>query len=226
MSSAYPQRLDPPIDHSTTFPLETMTKGQRDVYQRFITVRREDRFNVHQPIWLALVLTRDRPATQLSTLETPPKSDLPDVTTTELVETFDLQYQRLRDDLIIASRTQWRLDMLPTSDIEANNAFHRRYGCMFGYPRSDVEKFIENDTVTCDWEGSSSLDSFDTKELAYTTFVPYQPADSVNGIGRAITAGKENRQTIAECADRWNLPALDSYANLLYYDELTTLTLL
>ncbi len=213
-------------DQQSQFPLETLSEEQRDVFRRFITIRREDWFNIHQPIWFALVLTRDRPASLISTLETHPESDLPEVSTTELAEVFDLQYRRLSDDDIVVSRTQWRLDMLPTSDTDVNNAFHRRYGCTLGYPRYDIEKFIENETVTCDWDGSLSLEGFDKKELAYTTFVPYQPADSADGIKRAITTGKSNRQTIAECANQWRIPALDNFANLIYYDELTKLTLL
>lgn len=203
--------------------LESMTAHQRWVFEQYLIARYDSRASSHEPLWLALVLAEAKPAASITTFvdpldpenDTPPSSAFP---IEAFAQTFDLPYRWWGEHELFVTTTPWRFDLLPATDNRtASTSYHRRLGCFFGYPQKDIEYFLSTNTpYTCPGELVAE-GLLQPEELAYVTFVPRRHDDSVEGYERAIKSGKKNRQIIADCATRWDLPALDAYADLAYH---------
>ncbi len=207
------------IPDRTTFPLETLTEHQREMFRQFITHRKKDQMNIREPIWFALLLAGKRPATEITIFGPPDDPDHP-ITPEEIAEAFDLNYQWWADTCLDVARSSWRLDLLPSQG-EVSEAYHRRLGCFYGYSEEDVEHFLtggEQRTLPADLVSNGV---FSHDEVAYTTFVPQGHDDSIDGYNRAIEMGKTNRSTIEEYADNWGIPELAAYAAWIYHDART-----
>lgn len=210
-------------DQTRTFPLNSLTTEHRNVFKKFLTIRREDWLNIHEPVWLALLLIGERPACKISPVETHPDMDLPELSVEEIVSVFDLYGCEWRNEQWVVAQTSSRMDMLPS---ESNSdEYHRRLGHFFGYPEDDIDAFLRADSPGKQWDNTVRTVDVSIEELAYTTFVPQKPAPSVEGCERAIRSGKENRKTISEYSEKWDLKALNAYSDWLYYDILTKLSL-
>lgn len=215
-----PQRMSIPSDQEMRFPLETLTDHQQDVFTQFLAIRHEDKINICEPIWLALLLVCERPAADITTLTHGADDDESALTAEDVAEAFNLVSDRWSEHGLHVTRTAWRLDLLPTQG-DVSSAYHRRLGCFYGYPEEDVEHFLTTDTSRTMPADLVAEGVFEPEDVAYTTFVPQGHDDSIEGYERAIDAGKTNRSTITDCADAWNLPELDAYADWVYHDALT-----
>ncbi len=204
--------------------LESMTAHQRWVFEQYLIARYDSRASGHEPLWLALMLGGAKPAASITKFvdpldpenDTPPSSAFP----IEVVaQTFDLPYRWWSEHELFVTTTPWRFDLLPATDNRtASTAYHRRLGCFFGYPQADIEYFLSTSSPYLQPGELVAEGLIQAKELAYVTFVPRRHDDSVDGYERAITIGKKNRQLIADCAARWDLPALDAYADCAYHN--------
>lgn len=210
-----------PSAEPTTFPLETMTESQRTAFRQFLRARREEWIGLNEPIWLALVLACERPATLLTSVGVyPPVRDNISVTVADVAAAFDLDYYWWSETCLTVARSSWRLDLLPTPS-EFSDAYHRRMGCFFGFPEADIDYFLTGTKGRTKPYDYVEEEVFQPEEVAYVTFVPQVHEDSIAGYERAIAAGKENRDTITDFAEMWELPALEVYAEWMYHEALT-----
>ncbi len=216
MSSAYPQRHNPPIDHATTFPLERMTTEQRAIFREFLAARRKIRLNVQEPISFARLLVRHKPGVSLSPLKAPSSMDYePDLTVTDLARAFDLNYVE-EDHSVNVARTEWWLGLMGYPD-EWSDSIARRSGIFHGYPRSDIEHYLYSDPDE-DTPPSVYIEegAFTPAQIAYTKFVPQRHADSIEDYERVIQTGREIWSLLSRYADRWELPELADYLRWIH----------
>lgn len=207
----------------TNGALESMTANQRWVFEQYLIARYDSRASSHEPLWLALVLAGAKPAASITKFvnpldpenDTPPSSAFP---IEAIAQTFDLPYRWWSEHELFVTTTPWRFDLLPATDNRtASPSYHRRFGCFFGYPRGDIEYFLSTGSPYVRPGELVAEGLLPPEELAYTTFVPRRHDDSIAGYERAIEIGKTNRETIADCAARWDLLALDAYADCAYH---------
>ncbi|WP_330633648.1 hypothetical protein [Halocatena halophila] len=197
-----------------SFPLESLTTEQRSIFKQFLSERHEDLLNVCEPLWLALVLSKHRPATEISAFSSS------SLTPEQLATAFDLPYQQWTENTITVARTSWRLDLLPPRD-DFSDTYHRRLGCFFGYPKEDVEKFLtDSSDRIMPWEHVAD-GVFSAEEVAYTKFVPQGRPSSIEEYERFIRNGKYNYEIIVDYAERWDFPALSAYADWVHQDTRT-----
>lgn len=192
-----------------------MTDHQREVFTNFIKARKKSQINVQEPIWLALLLAREKPGVALSPISLPPwvDTDSP-VTSEEVVKTFDLEYKIGERQIVYAARTSWLFNLL--SSTGEYSARVRRTGCFFGYPPKAIDHFINNDPPDTSAESFVADGIFRPEEVAYTTYLPYRHDDSIAGYERAIEAGKRIRATVGDLATTWDIDYLNEYATHLY----------
>ncbi len=210
-------------DQTRTFPLTSLTTEQRKIFKKFLTIRREDWLNIHEPIWLALLLIGKRPACKISPVESHPDMNLPELSVEEIVSAFGLHGCEWKNEQWVVARTSVRMDMLPA---ESNSdEYHRQLGYFFGYSEADIDAFLSADSPGKMWDDTIREVDVPAEELAYTTFVPQKPAPSIEGCERAMRLGKENRKVISEFSEKWRLKALNAYSDWLYYDLLTKYSL-
>lgn len=206
----------------TTFPLETMTEEQREVFRQYLSARRETEIELREPIWLALLLACERPATELLTLAKPPISTAPEpsITVEEVVDSFDLVYEKHTSHSIDVARTAWRFDLINSSE-GWSEAHVRRAGCFFGYPPADIEHYLTSEPPDTQPAELVEAGLFRPAEVAFTAFLPQRHDDSIAGYKRAIETGKRIRKTIADLANVWALPELETWTEQLYQDART-----
>lgn len=200
-------------DRTTTIPVETMTTRQRDVFQQFLEARQKSHINLQEPISFARLLVDDKPGMIMAQLEIPQTIDyIPDITTQAVVEAFDVAYdQRNNGELAIAGSSGW-LEGYTTNDDPSPECV----GTFLGYPNRDIQHYISSDPPYTEPEDLVTEGVFDPEEVAYVTYLPQRNDDSVAGYKRAISEGKKIRETIAACAQRWNLPDLAEYAEWMF----------
>lgn len=129
-----------------SFPLTELTASQRQTYQTYIEARRKSDRALKEPLWFALVLTREKPALLMVSDFTPPTTDSWDpLGECELLEQVvppdnEITMTSLEDDhpeppitidalttvfdleyrdfhgSVCVARTSWLLDLLPTSN--------------------------------------------------------------------------------------------------------------
>ncbi len=211
-------------DHTMQFPLESLTEAQRTTFIEYLEAREETGMNLFDPIWLTLLLVCERPGMMFNTLIPPTPvgqeepSD-PPITKEHVTESFGLRYRIADEHALYVSRTNWRLEFLPTNST-FSDAYHRRMGCFLGYPSVDVEDFIQSDL---DWkEPRDFVDDgiFEPEEVVFSKFTPQGQKDTIGGYERAINRGKKNWQTVIDSSMQWELPELKEYANRLYQQSL------
>lgn len=209
-------------DHQdqTAFPLESLTDHQRKVFTEFTNVKKETNSNIREPIWFALVLCGQKPATMISSLESSEREASTFLTPKMIVEAFNLSYHELFDGKFLVTRSPWRLELIPSrmEDISVT-AYFRRMGCFFGYPEQDVKHFIE----TMGWDTHptelAEEGTIQPEEAAYMMLLP-QRYDVVAHYDRAIASGKHIREIISNCTERWSINRLDEYADWVYHKKL------
>lgn len=219
-SSPQQHRVSP--NQTTTFPLETMTEQQRKVFEKFIDTRYKTQLNVREPIWLALLLAGQKPATEITTLSLPNylDGDQSPITDEEVAEVFGLVAHRWDKHDLFVSRTHWWIGILPSQQADLD-AYHRRLGCFFGFPEEDIKYFLSSDNHNQTMPEELVADGvFQPGEMAFERFIPQGKDDSIEGYERAIKAGKNNRKIIETYANKWGLQKLDDYAERLYQDTI------
>lgn len=198
-------------------PIPDLSDEQYRTFREFIVGHcGEDTCSV-TPVRLASVLARDKPATLL---QTPPEIAMSqDDYLISLINRLGLSYREVTGiSGYIAGRSSWWLDLLPTTKI-FSDAYHKRLGVVFGYPRYAVENFINGDSPPSRTDLVSEGE-FEATEIAYSRFVFYACSDDYE---KHIAIGKRNRTRIHELATEWNIPELDSLADDAYNDEVTAL---
>lgn len=231
-----------------SFPLTELTASQRQTYQTYIEARRESDRALKEPLWFALVLTREKPALLMVPDFTPPATDSWDpLGECELLEQVvppdkEITMTSHKDDSpeppitiealatafelewqafrgsMCVARTSWLLDLLPTSMGSAS--YHWRLGTIFGYPQAAIEYFLSAET-RAQAAAIEATAHFQPEELAYTTFLPYVHDESIEGYERAIAIGQAMRTTIATLAHQWELPGLETLAADIYERAVT-----
>ncbi len=213
-SPSSPQRTSIPPDQATTFPVETLTESQQEVFTRYIDAKREAEKGLREPIWFALVLAGRKPAINISILSESEDTST-SITAEEIAESFDLIYRKYQEDIDVV-RSSWRLELLPSKkeDVSASSYF-RRLGCFYGYPEQDTIYFIENS----EWDTSPpnlvEEGIISPNEAAYMVFLP-QRYNVSEQYERAIESGKQIRKTISECSKRWNFSYIDEHTEGVY----------
>lgn len=97
------------------------------------------------------------------------------------------------------------LPKAPSEDATVHQA-----GEFFGYPKRSVEWFAETPAhERISPRTRSENGDFPPRELAHVDLLSYLHEDSIEGYERAIEAGKQIRQRLAEVADHWDLPVID-----------------
>ncbi len=202
-----------------SYPPSQLTDEQREFLIDYLDLRESTRMNRYDPIWLVLLLAKKRPGIVLMTLRTSstPPDESPPITKEEVAETFGLHYIESDDYSLSVSRTEWRLDILPTEQHDVPG-HHRRLGCFLGYPLPDIAAFIRGDHTEPLSIQESANGYMSPQETAYTAFSPHLHKDSDEGRKRAIQIGKENYNTVLEYADLWNLPQLRQYTEQLFQE--------
>ncbi len=229
MRSPYSQELK--ISASEiAFPLERLTDTQREMYRLYLEWCKTVRSPSREPLWLALVLSCERPASQLSLFnrsepEKPwlPEPGDPPITVKEVAETFGLVYNHHTDDVINIARTQWRFDMLP-SNRNISDAHHRRWGCFFGYPAADIDHFLTTEPPYLSAFDLVEDGVFTSEEVAYAWLAPQRHEATVEGFERAIDTGKYYEEVITDLATMWNLPELAQWLDDCYQDAIDSST--
>lgn len=218
-SESWSVRGSAPPNHLTSFPLEQLTDQQRSVLSEFLRARRESQVDLPEPISFVRLLVRHKPGVVLSPVCLSDVSDYePSISIEEVLNTFDLEY-RCIGERYVAARTAWRFDFLPDFD-QFSAEKHRRIGVFLGYPDADIEHFIASDPP--DTPPTEYLDTglFEREDLAFTRFVPQRHEDSIEGVERAITTGKEVWTILSRYADQWECPELTEYMRWLYQHSL------
>ncbi len=198
-------------DRTTTFSLETLTNHQREVFTQYIDAKRETKKGFREPLWLALVLVEEKPATEITYHKSSEMNDGSSSFPKLIAAAFDLAYREHFDTLNVA-RSSWRFELLPSTDEGVStNAYFRRNGCFYGYPEQDVDHFIE----TFGWDIYPADLSEDgiicPEEAAYMSLLPQRYNVAVH-YERAIKSGKHIRETITDCAKKWDFSYLDAHA--------------
>ncbi len=212
------QRAINPPDQTTTFPVETLTERQQEVFTRYIDTKREAEKGLREPIWFALVLAGKKPAINISIFSKGEDSSS-SITAEEIAESFDLIYRKYREDIDVV-RSSWRLELLPSKkeDVFASSYF-RRLGCFYGYPEQDTKYFIENSKWNTSPPDLAEEGMISPHEAAYMVFLP-QRYNVSEQYERAIESGQRIRKTISECSKRWNFSYIDEHTEWVYQQAL------
>lgn len=166
-----------------------------------------------EPLRLALVLGDEKPATLFD-----PSSEMYSQRPRQLLDDLGLSYRRIKGDqyLVVASSSHW-LDLLPTTTTGADTeAYSRRLGCVFGYPKADVENFIQTPGSLKTLQEFSKREAFSAQEVAYIMISFYRPEESNEEYERAIAIGKQHHSRLCELSHEWELPELSTIADKNY----------
>lgn len=177
------------------------------------------------PLRLARVLACDKPATLILTPPeiTPRSEQSPEKYLVDLLDRIDYPYRQFTGlPGWIVSSSPGRLDLLPTTKTTCD-AYHRRLGVVFGYPRDAIEYFINKDKSQSTKIDLVQSGEFDATEVAYTKFVCYSYPKTPEKFEHHILVGRENRRQIGQLARTWDLPELDTLADNAYNDEIRAL---
>lgn len=194
-----------------------LSEPQRQALGRYIERHVEHDAWHREPLMLALVVAGDKPAALID----PASFAFPDhpwsthTGLLELCDVLELSYRHVTDiSGWFVAPAEGRLDLLPsTGRAPTNDAWHRRFGVVLGYPPDAIDFFIE----TSGDERTRPRDLvdrgvFSPDELAFTQFIFYIHDDSIDGYEQAITEGKIVRERFEELAAAWGLPDLKKIA--------------
>ncbi len=190
-----------------------MMETQRRAFTRYLSDCQQTVDCPIEPLRLSLVLADEKPATLFD-----PSSDMHSQHPRQLFDELNLSYRRIKDHqyLVVASSSHW-LDFLPTTTTGADtDAYSRRLGCVFGYPKADVENFIQTSGTLKTLQEFSNREAFSPQEVAYIIFSFYRPEESKEGYERAIAIGKRHYSRLCELANEWKLPELITIADKNY----------
>lgn len=199
-----------PVDN----PIPDLSDEQYRALREFTVQHLQEDTCSTTPIRLARVLSRKKPATLILT---PPEISSSEEYLVDLLDRINCPYRTFTGlSGWVVSSTSGRLDLLPTSKTLCD-AYHRRLGVVFGYPRDAVDHFINKDSSHPTTFDIAQSDAYDAKEVAYTKFVCYaHPKTPPETFEYYLSVGRENRQRIAQLAQVWNMPELDELANEIY----------
>lgn len=204
-------------------PPEDLTNSQRRLLSQFLTLKRETKSNVREPIWFALVLAGEKPGCLISTNQSVEDDSIISFSLKEMIEEFDLVYSDLGGSLDVA-RFSWRIEMLPSNHHDLGpEACLRRAGAFYGYPKEDVKHFIDAgpwETYPTDLVEAGTIRP---EAAAYMMLLP-QRYDVAEHYDRAIESGKRIRKTMSEQSEQWDLKELDDYADWIYQTALERAT--
>lgn len=211
---------------TSTFPVESLTSEQHKSFTHLIESRKQIPFNRNEPIWLALLLTCEKPGALLTPLYpgTSGKNDSIETTPEDIATTFGLYHKQWDDDIWYITRNQWRLEFLP-AQIGTTDGHARRLGCFFGYPTKDINHFINTYPTEATPEELVFHGIFSPEDIAYTIFLPQRHNDSVRRYQMAIAEGKRIYSIIERRSRNWELPQLKAYADTIYSDAVDKFSL-
>lgn len=215
--SSEPQstRQSPLPDQDTTYPLETMTTEQREIFGEYLRSRQKSRLNIQEPISVARLLVDHKPGVNLSSLTMPSIVDYePSVSVQDVAEVFDLEY-KIEDGNTLMARSSWLLDVYPSSG-EVPTAATRRAGAFLGYPQADINHFLHSEPPNITPIAYIEKGIFSPEEMAFTKFLPQRHEDTIEGYERAITTGREIWILLTRYSNRWDLPKLNDYLDWIF----------
>lgn len=209
---------DSPVGDSIPDLTEQQYEALREYTKRHRQV--EGQFAPH-PCLLARVVAGDKPAACVDPVaavvpEGYADSDdyLPDVFGRMGVHPTQIA----NDDSWHVSRTEWRLDLLP-NEASYSDAYHRRCGVFYGYPKDAIEWFInESLNITATHSDVARSGVIPPEDMAYLIFVSYSHRRELDQYRELINRGKAIRRRIDGLSRAWDLPGLAAHADDVYDD--------